>query len=86
MIDEALRETKRMVILGDPGTGKTTLLKYLTVICAEGRAVDELGLRRRDGRCPLPIFIFLREFAAESQSGSRTIRSWITPTPMRGST
>jgi len=66
MIDEALRETKRMVILGDPGTGKTTMLKYLTVICAEGRAVEELGLQGSDGRCPLPIFLSLREFAAEA--------------------
>ena len=37
-VDEALRETNRLVVLGDPGVGKTTLLKYLTVICAEGRA------------------------------------------------
>jgi len=65
-IEEALQETNRLVVLGDPGAGKTTLLKYLTVICAEGRAHEELGLTvGRDGDSPLPIFVPLREFAAE---------------------
>ena len=65
-VDEALRETNRLVVLGDPGAGKTTLLKYLTVICAEGRAHEELSLRvGTDGDSPLPIFAPLREFAAE---------------------
>jgi len=64
-LHEALRGTKRSVILGDPGTGKTTLLKYLTVICAEGRGESELGLRADGAGSPLPVFIPLREFAAE---------------------
>jgi len=64
-VDEALRRTKRLVVLGDPGAGKTTLLKYLTVICAEGRAEDELGLKADGAGSPLPVFIPLREFAAE---------------------
>ncbi|MBM4432341.1 MAG: hypothetical protein FJ026_18635, partial [Chloroflexi bacterium] len=64
-VDEALRGTKYLVVLGDPGAGKTTLLKYLTVICAEGRAEAELGLRADGTGSPLPVFIPLREFAAE---------------------
>ncbi len=64
-ITEALQEAKRLTVLGDPGSGKTTLLKYLTVICAEGRAEAELGLRGDGGEPLLPIFIPLREFAAE---------------------
>jgi hypothetical protein len=64
-VDEVLRTTRRMVVLGDPGAGKTTLLKYLTVICAEGRAESELGLKADGAGSPLPIFIPLREFAAE---------------------
>jgi tetratricopeptide (TPR) repeat protein len=64
-VSEALRGTKRLVVLGDPGAGKTTLLKYLTVICAEGRAGAELGLKADGAGSPLPVFIPLREFAAE---------------------
>ncbi len=64
-IDEALRATHKLVILGDPGTGKTTLLQFLTVICAEGRAGAELNFTAPDGGSPLPIFVSLREYAAE---------------------
>jgi hypothetical protein len=60
----ALRDSRRLVVLGDPGSGKTTLLRYLTVICAEGRAGAELGLAG-DGAAPLlPIFASLHQFAA----------------------
>ena len=61
----ALRESPQMVVLGDPGAGKTTLLRYLTVICAEGRGETELGLKADGAGSLLPIFIPLREFAAE---------------------
>ena len=64
-IGAVLQQRKNLVILGEPGAGKTTLLKYLAVICAEGRAEAELGLTARGGGSPLPIFIPLREFAAE---------------------
>jgi hypothetical protein len=64
-ITQALKGDRQMVVLGDPGTGKTTLLKYLTVICAEERAEAELDLKVGDGGSPLPVFIPLREFAAE---------------------
>jgi len=64
-IDAIIRNTARLVILGDPGAGKTTLLKYLTVICAEGRDEAELGLKADSTGSLLPVFIPLREFAAE---------------------
>lgn len=64
-IEQMLLDTPRAVILGEPGAGKTTLLKYLAVICAEGRAEAELGLAADGGGSPLPVFIPLREFAAE---------------------
>ena len=60
-----IRQTEKLVILGEPGAGKTTLLKFLAVICAEGSAEAELGLAAEGGGSPLPVFIPLREFAAE---------------------
>jgi len=70
-LDEALRESERLIILGDPGAGKTTLLKYLTVVCAEGRAADELKLQSGSDTPQLPIFVILREFAAEATGRSQ---------------
>ena len=64
-LPEVIQYTKKLLILGEPGAGKTTLLKYLAVICAEGRAEEELGLTAEGGGTPLPVFIPLREFAAE---------------------
>ncbi|HEY1348356.1 MAG TPA: HEAT repeat domain-containing protein [Ktedonobacteraceae bacterium] len=53
-----LSPQRRLVILGGPGTGKTTTLKYLTGIQAE-RALDDPGIA-------LPVFLSL---AALSRSG-----------------
>jgi len=41
---DALREHARLVILGDPGAGKSTFLKYLALGLAEGWAEKKLGL------------------------------------------
>lgn len=49
----------RLVILGGPGTGKTTVLKYL--LCHHARlALD-------DDRVPLPIFLALPDLARAGQ-------------------
>lgn len=47
----------RLVILGGPGTGKTTLLSYLALKFARGQAREALGLEEQR----LPIFIPLRD-------------------------
>lgn len=54
--DEALKKSPlgRIVILGGPGTGKSTLLKYLV----GDRAQKALN----DSQVPLPVFIALPEF------------------------
>jgi HEAT repeat protein len=59
---ETLKEHPRLVILGDPGTGKTTFLRYLALTFAEGReAVQErLGLEAEW----LPILIPIDAYAA----------------------
>jgi formylglycine-generating enzyme required for sulfatase activity len=50
-IEEALREKTRVVVLGDPGSGKSTMLKYLALRLAKG---DD---------APLPILLPLNAYA-----------------------
>ncbi len=63
---EAVRENERLVILGAPGAGKTTFLRYLALrfsqAMKEGVAeVEDLGEVR------LPIYIRVAEFATARQ-------------------
>ncbi|NEQ83138.1 MAG: NACHT domain-containing protein, partial [Moorea sp. SIO2I5] len=52
-------QSRRVVILGAPGSGKTTLMSYFAVMLAESKA-EELGL---DGDTDwLPILIRMRDF------------------------
>ncbi|MCP4658393.1 MAG: SUMF1/EgtB/PvdO family nonheme iron enzyme [bacterium] len=55
LVSELVRENEGLIILGDPGSGKTTFLKHLAVALAGG---DELGLSDR-----LPILVPLSAFA-----------------------
>lgn len=50
-IEEALREKTRVVVLGDPGSGKSTMMKYLALRLA------------KDDQAPLPILLPLNAFA-----------------------
>lgn len=50
----------RAIILGHPGAGKTSLLKHLALVCAQGQA-ESLGLPADT----LPLFIQLDDFAAQ---------------------
>jgi hypothetical protein len=54
-IGEAIAQNKRLAILGGPGTGKTTLLVYLTLTFARAEGRTRLGLRKKW----LPIYLRL---------------------------
>jgi predicted NACHT family NTPase len=55
---EAVQKYKKLIVLGKPGAGKTTFLKYLAIQCNEGVFQKDF----------LPIFVTLKDFAeAENQ-------------------
>ncbi len=64
-VQEVLAAHPRLVVLGDPGCGKTTLLRYLALTFARdllsetGLVKDRLGLQEQR----LPILLLLRDFA-----------------------
>ncbi len=51
---KAVDEIQKLVVLGKPGAGKTTFMKYLAMSCIGGKFHEEL----------VPIFVELRVFAA----------------------
>ena len=56
-VGDLVREHEGLIVLGDPGSGKTTFLKSLAVALAEGR-IDEIGLGPR-----MPILVPLSAYA-----------------------
>lgn len=54
-----LEEHQGLVVLGDPGAGKSTLMKMMALACAEGKADERLGLPGD----PLPILLPLAAYA-----------------------
>ncbi|KJU81302.1 signal transduction protein with Nacht domain protein [Candidatus Magnetobacterium bavaricum] len=52
-IEEALKGYKKVVILGDPGAGKTTMLKHVTL---------QLADKGIEGVKGIPIFVTLRDY------------------------
>lgn len=50
---------ERFILIGLPGTGKTTLLRRAALAFAEGRAAEDLAWK---GHALLPIFVRLRNF------------------------
>ena len=58
-IDEALKNHRRLAIVGAPGSGKTTLLRYLALTFARRQGLERLGVEEDR----LPLFVALRDFS-----------------------
>lgn len=50
---EAVKQHRKLMVLGKPGAGKTTFLKFLAMSCLEGNVLND----------KVPVFMALREFA-----------------------
>lgn len=62
---EAVEEFQKLVVLGKPGAGKTTFMKYLAMSCLAGKFHGEL----------VPIFVTLKVYAEED--GSPSLQNYI---------
>ncbi|MCP4664609.1 MAG: NACHT domain-containing protein, partial [bacterium] len=71
LVSELVQGNEGLIILGDPGSGKTTFLKYLAVALAGGEG-KELGLSDR-----LPILIPLSAFAIALAEGDIRLDEFI---------
>ena len=64
LVDDFVRDNPLLVVLGGPGTGKSTMVRVLMLMLTEGRAGESLGL---DAEW-LPILFPVAAFAVARQS------------------
>lgn len=65
LVTEAVRNSTHLLMLGDPGCGKTTFLRYLALVNATALIEPEAGtaVRRQLGEVRFPIILRIGDFA-----------------------
>jgi hypothetical protein len=77
-VAEVVRQSERVVVLGDPGTGKTTLLRYLALRHAQALLDREATVSPALGEARMPLYIRAGDFA-RSQQRDAGVRAFIVP-------
>lgn len=73
-VSDALARSQRLVILGDPGAGKTITLKHIALMLASGRGGERLGLAAPF----LPVRVRLAYFAQElARTPALSLDNWL---------
>lgn len=67
LLDKSKSKSKKIVLLGAPGSGKTTLMNYFALKIAQ-RKLEDLGLAQNNiNQNSIPVFIRIRELAQQNQ-------------------
>jgi len=77
VMQRAFQRYRLLLIIGDPGSGKTTLMKYYAMCCLGDEGYKALGFDVR----PLPIYLPLRELElknSELAALNENLESWAT--------
>jgi HEAT repeat protein len=69
LLENAIRNVNKLVILGDPGSGKTEWLRFNARGLAR-QAVDQLSARSSTGSVPIPVYVSLPDVGHEIASGT----------------
>lgn len=69
VVEDVIADTLRMVLLGDPGGGKSTLSLKMTFDCAS-RA-------KSDGEASVPFLVILRDYASEISKNTISLKDYI---------
>lgn len=70
VIKEAFRKSKTLLVIGDPGSGKTTLIKYYGLTCLEPEIPTQLGFHE-----PLKLFYLPLRDLEPGQNGYESLPS-----------